>query len=108
MSISGFSFLYSSLPTGGPMYAAQRVVRPGLAGVERAEVGTCCGSGSGRWETKLDLVPDELAELDLLVEDVEVGVVEGSCKLTFLETGGEDNSALPLALALATISFCFL
>ena len=69
---------------------------------------TGCGSGSGRCETRLDLEPDELAELDLLAEDVEVEVVEGSLKVTFLETGGEDNSALPLALALATIYFCFL
>ena len=68
-------------------------------------MGTGCCSGSGRCETKLDLEPDELAELDLLVEDAEVGgTVVSLGLLSFLV----ENSALPLAIALACISFCLL
>ena len=81
---SGKSLPYSTLPTGGPKYPAQRVVRPVLAG---AEVGPCCGKGSGRCETKLDLCPDELAELALLDVDEVEGV--GDLKVTLLAAGGE-------------------
>ena len=100
----GLRFPYSSLPTGGPIYAAQRMVPLGLGGVVRAGGGT--GVGSGRCETRLDLEPDELVELDLL--SVKVGVVERSLKVTFLDTVVEDSSAFPLALALATLSFSLL
>ena len=78
-----------------------------LVGVGLVEVGPCCGKGSGRCETKLDLRSDELVELALLDDD-EVEGVGGSLKVTLLEAGGEDSSTRPLALALACLSFCLL
>ena len=87
LNISGMSLPYSSLPTGGPKYPAQRVVRPVLVGAGLVEVGLCCGKGSGRCETKLDLRSDELAELALLDVDEVEGV--GDLKVTLLAAGGE-------------------
>ena len=79
----------------------QRVVRPVLACV----LGACSGKGSGRCETRLDLLPVELAELALLDVDEVEGV--GDLKVTLLAGGGDICRARPLALALACLFFCF-
>ena len=99
--MSGLRFPYSLLPTGGPRYAAQRVFRFRTGGTERA--GGSTGVGSGRCATKLGFEVDEDVELGPL--GVGVRDVGKSLKVTLLGSVVDASSALPLALALATLSF---
>ena len=50
-------------------------------------LGACSGKGSGRCETRLDLLPVELAELALLDVDEVEGA--GELKVIFLVGGGD-------------------